>query len=156
MIRPTWILCNVALIATLFATSTGSAADVNIRVTVVTILASDKHTHVCKELQEIAPQLQAKEPKLTGFTLERTTSKSMKLGAKDMFHLVDMEFAEVKLREKDDKQNRVSLTIRPPTLGDIEYTTCCGKYFPVFTGYRDKERNELVIIAVMVKPCSKK
>ena len=103
-----------------------------------------------------APALKKKNPKLTGFTLERSTCKSLKVGDKDLIHLVDKEFVEVKLRVKDDTTNRVSLTLKPPTMGEMEIDTCCGKYFPLFTGYRTKDKDEVLIIAVMVKPCMKK
>ena len=147
-----------ALVATTLAIAAGTARadDGPIKVTVVAILGTDKNTHVCNELTDIAPELKKKNPKLTGFTLERSTCKSMKIGEKDLFHLVDKEFVEVELRIKDDTTNRVSLTIKPPTMGAIEYTTCCGKCFPFFTGYRSKEKDEILIIAVMVRPCSKK
>jgi hypothetical protein len=125
----------------------------NIKVTVIAIVATDKNAEISKELADIAPELQKKEPKLTGFTLERATCKSMKIGDKDSFHLVDKEFVEVKLRVKND--NHVSLTIKPPTMGEVDYTTCCGKFFPMFTSYRTKEKGELLIVAVMVKPCMK-
>ena len=147
-----------ALAATTLALAAGAAQaqNGNIKVTVVAILGTDKNTHVCSELKDIAPELKKKNPKLTGFTLERSTSKSMKIGEKDLVHLVDKEFVEVKLRVKDDTTNRVSLTLKPPTMGEMDYTTCCGKYFPLFTGYRTKEKDEILIIAVMVKPCMKK
>src|SRR5262249_479803 len=147
-----------ALAAMTLALATGAARaqDANIKVTVVAILGTDKSTHVCPELKDIAPELKKKNPKLTGFTLERSTCKSMKIGAKDSIQLVDKEFVDVKLRQKDDTTNHVSLTLKPPTMGEFEYTTCCGKYFPLFTGYRTKDKDEVLIIAVMVKPCMKK
>jgi hypothetical protein len=147
-----------ALIAAIMICAAGAvrADDGKIKVTVVAILGSEKHTHICNELKDIAPELQKKNPKLTGFTLERSTCKSMKIGEKDSFHLVDKEFAEVKLKVKDDTTNRVSLTIKPPTWSEMDYTTCCGKFFPVYTGYMTKEKDELLIIAIMVKPCTKK
>lgn len=147
-----------ALAATMLALAAGSARaqDGNIKVTVVAILGTDKNTHCCPELKDIAQELKKKNPKLTGFTLERSTCKSMKIGEKDLIHLVDKEFVEVKLRVKDDTTNRVSLTLKPPTMGEMEIKTCCGKYFPLFTGYRTKDKDEVLIIAVMVKPCMKK
>jgi hypothetical protein len=138
------------------AAGTARAQTGNIKVTVVAILGTDKNTHICPELTDIAPELKKKNPKLTGFSVERSTCKSMKIGDKDMVHLVDMEFAEVKLREKDDATNRVSLTIKAPTMGEFSYTSCCGKYFPFYTKYRTKDKDEVLIIAVMVKPCMKK
>ena len=46
------------------------------------------------------------------------------------------------------------MTIKPPMLGDITYTTCCERFFPIVTRHvtQDKER---LIIAIMVEQCKK-
>jgi hypothetical protein len=127
----------------------------NIKVTVVAVLASTTDKTIDKELKELAQEMRKKDPTLTGFVVDRSSSQSMKVGEKATFKFMEKQSVEVELREKNAKTNRVSLTITPPTLGEIAYTTCCGKYFPVCTGYQTKDGKKL-IIAVMVAPCNKK
>jgi hypothetical protein len=40
-------------------------------------------------------------------------------------------------------------------MGEVEYTTCCGKFFPIITRYQTKDKERL-IIAIRVQPCNKK
>ena len=47
--------------------------------------------------------------------------------------------------------NRVRLAVKAPLAGEITYTTCCSKFFPIMTRYLTKD-NERLIIAIMVKP----
>jgi len=131
------------------------AEDGKIQVTVLAILATDKNTKIDEKLKDVAKEIQKKEPTLTGFVLERITIKSIKLGEKETFPLVDEKTVVVILAEKNEKDNAISLTIKPPTLGDITYTCCCGKFFPVVTRYQTKDKDRL-IVAVMVKPCNTK
>jgi len=46
------------------------------------------------------------------------------------------------------------MTIKPPTLGEITYSTTCEKFFPIVTRYVTKDKERL-IIAIMVEPCKK-
>jgi hypothetical protein len=131
------------------------AEDRPIKVTVIAVLASEKKTHIDKELKQFAVELKKKYPSLKGFVLERTACESMKIGAKKSFTMLGDSEVVVHLREKDDKDNRVSLTVKAPTVGEIAYTTCCGKFFPVETDHVTKDGDRL-IIAVMVKPCDGK
>ena len=149
-----WGLVLALILANLFS-PTARADDSKIQVIVVAILATDKNTKIDEKLKEIAKEIQKKEPTLTGFAVERCTCKPVKIGEKEEFPLVDEKIVVVILAEKNEKDNKVSLTIKPPTLGDITYTCCCGKYFPVVTRYVTKD-NERLIIAVMVKPCNGK
>jgi len=146
---PLWLL-----LASLFSAA-ARAEDGKIQVTVVAILATDKNTKVDDKLKDIAKEVQKKEPTLTGFVVERITVKSIKIGEKETFPLVDEKTVVVILAEKNEKDNCVSLTIKPPTLGDITYTCCCGKFFPVVTRYETKDKDRL-IVAVMAKPCNGK
>jgi hypothetical protein len=126
-----------------------------VRVTVVAVLASKSHNQVDRNLKDFAKELQKKDPTLTGFKLELMTSKSIKVGHKETFPLIEGQTIWVLVRERDDKSGCVSLTIKPPTWGEIEYTCCCGKFFPVITKHVTQNK-EILIIAVMSKPCSKK
>ncbi|HLW64456.1 MAG TPA: hypothetical protein VKS79_03990 [Gemmataceae bacterium] len=131
------------------------ADDEKIEVTVLAILASDKSTVIDERLKDVAKEIQKKEPALTGFAVERVTKKSIRLGDKDTFKLVDEKEVLVALSQRDPMTGRVTVTIKPPTVGEITYACCCGKFFPVITRYVTKE-NERLIVAVMVKPCHKK
>src|SRR5262249_29247607 len=126
-----------------------------IKVTVIAIMASEKNAKIDKELKELAVELKKKDPTWKGFVVERRACESIKIGEKKSFPMPVGTELVVKLREKDDQTNRVSLTITPPTLGEVVYTTCCGKFFPLTTGYVNKDGDRL-IVAIMVKPCDGK
>src|SRR5947209_13879249 len=111
------------------------ADDKKIKITVVAVLASTTDKKVDQELNELAQQMRKKDPTLTGFVVERSATSSISIGEKATFEMIDKQFVDVLLREKNPVTNRVSLTMTPPTLGEIAYTVCCGKYFPVCTGY---------------------
>ncbi len=149
------VRCPIAFAIFFTMAGLSRADDEQIKVTVVAILASSTEKKVDKELTELAQEMRKKDPSLTGFVVERSTYKAMKIGEKATFTFLDKQDVEVELREKSAKTNRVSLSITPPTLGEIAYTTCCGKYFPVCTNYQTKD-NKKLIIAVMVAPCTKK
>ena len=44
------------------------------------------------------------------------------------------------------------LKVVPPKMGAITYSTPCGKFLPMITGYRRKN-GDVLIIAVRVQPC---
>ena len=56
------------------------------------------------------------------------------------------------MRHAADSKNRVGLTVKAPLQGEIQYTTCCGKFFPIVTRYQTKNK-ELLIVAIRVQPC---
>src|SRR5262249_61787838 len=60
-----------------------------IEITVLAILASDKTNKIDPKLTEVAKEIQKKEPALVGFSVERVTKKSIKIGDKATFPLVD-------------------------------------------------------------------
>jgi hypothetical protein len=148
------LLCVLGTVAGFFsATPQGSAEEV--KVTVVVILATDRDTQVACELQSIAQEVQKKFPNLTGFRLEEITRKSLTVGKKEKFELVDDEVATVLVRHAADSKNRVGLTVKAPLQGEIQYTTCCGKFLPIVTRYQTKYDKERLIIAIRVQPCKK-
>ncbi len=123
-----------------------------VRVTIVVILATDQNKMVDADLQCIAKQIQKDYPNLTGFHYEKPIRKDLKVGQKTTFHLIDDEIATVIVRHGADQENRIGLTVKAPLQGEIEYTTCCDKYFPLVTRYQTKDK-EWLIIAVRVQPC---
>lgn len=138
------------LISLLGGATPGRAQEV--RVTVVVILATDRNTSVDGELECIAKEIRKKEPSLTGFRLGEITRKSLTVGKKETFQLVDDRVATVLVRHGANEKNRVGLTIKPPNMGEVTYSTCCGKFFPIVTRYQTKDRDRL-ILAIRVQPC---
>ena len=136
----------------LAAAPCGDAEEV--KVTVAVILATDRSNEVARELKGIAQEVQKKYPHLLGLRLEEITCKSVTVGKSEKFALVDDEVATVLVRHAADSKNRVGLTVKPPLQGEIQYTTCCGKFLPIVTRYETKGRERL-IIAVRVQPCKK-
>ena len=100
-------------------------------------------------------ELQKRDPTLTGFSVGRVTVLPLKVGQKDTFPLTDDASAEVTLLHPEGKEQKPRLSIKPPQMGEFVIETCCGKFFPIFTRCRS-EKQEQVIMAVMVKPCPKK
>lgn len=130
--------------------ATARAGD-EVQVTVVAILASENNKLVDEELEDLAREVRKWHKNLTGFRVERTTSRAIKVNGKDSFPLVEEATVTVAVGERD-KAGRVKLTIRPPDAGEITYSCQCGKYFPVVTRY-DTKTKEKLIVAVMVKEC---
>lgn len=145
-------LVPLASACLLVAASAGTAEET--RVCVVAILATDRNTTVDEKIQCIAKEVQKKEPTLTGFRLATTNCKPLTAGVKEPFPLIEGELASVVVQAKC-KDDRVRLTVKPPLMGEITYSTTCGKYFPIVTRYHTRARERL-IIAVMVKPECKK
>jgi hypothetical protein len=126
----------------------------NVKVTVVAIVATDRDSKVDDKIKCIADEVKKREPTLTGFRLARTSCKSLAVGAKDTFALVDDEVATVTIKHGADKDDWVGLTLKAPRLGEITYSIKCGKCFPILTRYQTKD-HERLIIGIMVKPCNK-
>jgi hypothetical protein len=126
-----------------------------VRVSIVVILASERDPKVHPKLKCIADEVRKMYPKLKGFRLHDVRYKSLPVGIKDVFELVENETAAVTVQCGADKKDRVRLKIAPPKMGEITYSTPCGKFLPIVTRYRTKQ-NELLIIAVRVEPCKGK
>lgn len=125
----------------------------NIKVTIVTIMASKNNTGIDPRLKLIAREVRKKEPDLIGFRLAEMKCKSLPVNRKVSFQLVDKEVVEVTIKQSADLKNRVSLVIKPPCQGEISYRTTCGKFLPIITPYCSKKSRERLIIAIRVQPC---
>ena len=143
-----WI---VSLVVCGSLTAAPARAD-DVKVTVVAILATERNATVDEKVKCIADEVKKLYPNLTGFRQAETITKNLSVGKNDTFKLVDAEVATVTVDEATDQEGKVRLTIKPPQVGQISYSTCCGKCFPIITGYKTKA-GDLLIIAVMVKPC---
>lgn len=123
-----------------------------INVSLIAILATDRNNQIDPQLACIARQVREKHKKLTGFRLATTTKKSLAVGEKTIFEVVSDQKVAVTVQQGADERNRVQLKVGPPGMGTITYDTCCGKFLPIVTEFRTKD-NELLIIAVCVRPC---
>jgi hypothetical protein len=123
-----------------------------VRVSVVVILASEGDEKVDKKLECIAREVKKMQPKLKSFQLAKLSCKSVSVGTTDKFELVDNQLVSITVQRAGDPCNRVRLKVAPPKMGEITYSTPCGKFLPIVTRFRTA-KNELLIIAVRVQPC---
>lgn len=91
--------------------------------------------------------------RLTGFRMGTQTRKSFPVSTREEFPLIDGQQAWVEAKLcADEEPGRICLKVKAPKVGCITYTSVCGKYFPIITGYETMSHDRL-IIAVMVEPC---
>jgi hypothetical protein len=126
-----------------------------VQVTVLVIIASDKDTKIEPKLKCIAEEMRQVDPKLTGFRLHKMLREPVPVRGNKTFKLIADQEAVVAVEQGADKDNRVILRVTPPLLGEITYSTCCGKFLPIVTRYRPSP-HELLILAVRVQPCQGK
>jgi hypothetical protein len=126
-----------------------------VRVSVVVILASEKDDQIDKKLECIAREVRKTHPRFKGFKMVNLSSKSVAVGSADVFELVEEQQATITVQRAVDKMDRVRLKVGPPMMGEITYSTPCGKFLPILTPFRTKA-NEQVLIAVRVQPCNGK
>lgn len=124
-------------------------------VSVLVILATEQDKKIDPKLDCIAREVRKEHAKLTGFQIVTMTKKSLAVGAKETFELVDDQKAAITVKQAANEKNRVEVKIAPPKMGEITYDTCCGKFLPIVTPYRTKNK-ELLILAVRVQPCRDK
>jgi hypothetical protein len=91
-------------------------------------------------------------PKLTGFHRAKLSYKSLEVGVKETITLCGDKEMAITIQRAADKKNRIQLKVAPPSMGEITYSTPCGKFLPIVTRVRTKS-NELIIIAIRVQPC---
>jgi hypothetical protein len=145
-----WPLSLAILIS---AGASARAADDDVHISVVSILATSKDNVVDPRLECLAREMAKLDPKLKGFSVARMTCKDVKIGGKDDFEVADGQKVSVAPEKRCEKDpSRVCLKVEAPTLGAITYTTCCGKFFPLVTRYKTKA-GDILIIAVRVKTC---
>lgn len=123
-----------------------------VKVTLVVILASEKGNTIDPQLKAIAAEIQKLNPNLKSFTLKTMQSKSVKAGERVSLPIVETKKLDMLVKHGANKDNRVSLSIFPPNMGEIEYQTVCGKFLPIVTRCKTKD-GERVILAIRVQPC---
>ncbi|HEX4591619.1 MAG TPA: hypothetical protein VH120_16905 [Gemmataceae bacterium] len=127
----------------------------DVRVTVVTVLATDKNTDVDPKLKDLKREVMSREPTLTGYRIGKTGHRDINVGQKQAIKLFDDKdySTDVTLVAKDDTRKRVTIEVKAPLVGAIRYDTVYDKFFPIVTpAVVDGER---LIIAYMVKPAGK-
>jgi hypothetical protein len=126
-----------------------------VEVAVVAILASEKSDKIDPRLGCIAREVRKTHKELKGFQLATMTKKSLVVGEKSMFDAVEKQKVAITVEQGADEKNHVQLKVGPPSMGQITYNTCCGKFLPIVTPFHTKDK-ELLIIAVCVRPCHDK
>ncbi len=122
-------------------------------ITVVAILASDRHKVIDPKLKPIAEEIRKKELTLTGWKIARQSKETLQLNQKHAFKLVDEISADVTVlaREDKDKEKKVRINVKAPHAGEITYSTVPDKFFPILTRYQTDKDKERLVYAVMVK-----
>lgn len=126
-----------------------------IEVKVLAILASGQHKEVDAKLTEFAKHVQKKDATLTGFKLDRSNREPLKLGETKKFPVSGGEVVEVTVNKERNEKGRITLTIKPPKLGQITYECVCDKYFSIATEHyegKGKDKAQL-FIAIKASPC---
>jgi hypothetical protein len=131
----------------------GEKKEKKVSVSVVVILASETGDKIDKKLTSIAKEVQKMHPKLTNFEMAKLSCKSVAVGKEDKFDLVEDQTTNITVQKAADKMDRICLKVSPPMMGEITYSTPCGKFLPILTPYRTK-KDQVVIIAIRVQPCN--
>lgn len=123
-----------------------------VKVTLVVILASEEGNTIDKRLTKVAEEVQKLHPKLKSFTYKSEERQSLKPNEKVSMLCVDEKTAEIVIKHGADKDNRVSLSVKPPDMNKIDYQSVCGKFLPIVTPCKTK-KGECVILLIRVEPC---
>jgi hypothetical protein len=123
-----------------------------VKVTLVVILASEEGNTIDPKLKAIAQEVQKRNPNLKSFTLKNMATQSVKPGEKVSLPLVEKRKLDMVIKHGADKDNRVSLSVSVPNMGEFEYQTVCGKFLPIVTRCKTIA-GERLILAIRVQPC---
>jgi hypothetical protein len=123
-----------------------------VKVTLVVILASEKGDKIDKKLKAVAAEVQKLHPNLKSFIVKSEEIKSLKPNEKVSMLCVDEKTVEMVIKHGANKENRVSLAVKPPSMNELEYQSVCGKFLPIVTPYKTT-KGECLILAIRVEPC---
>jgi hypothetical protein len=118
-----------------------------VKVTVVTILASERCHWVDPRLKCVAEEVRKHDAALCGFRLLAMACQSLPVDERAVFPLVEGTAAEVVVFCCGDQNNRVTLAVTQPQGGEIRYRTVCGKFLPIVTRYQTSCRVPPPVIA---------
>jgi hypothetical protein len=125
-----------------------------VKITLVVVLASETDTKVDKKLKDLAPEVQKLHPHLKGFRVKSEEAISVKPNEKVSLLCVENKYAELLVKHGADKDNKISLRVKPPMMSELEYQTVCGKFLPIVTPCKT-DKKQTVILAIRVEPCNK-
>ena len=150
------LLVGLVVVAPFFAApGSALAGDDEVQVTLIAVLANDRSNDVDERLRCIADEVRKQHPKLTAFKLATQNEKPIAIGGKERFPLVGNEQASVTIVEGPDKDGKVKLAVKLPRTGQLSYTTCCGKYWPLMSRYKTAT-DDTLLVAIMVRGCKGK
>jgi hypothetical protein len=152
------LLALALLVAPLFAGRADAAdpPEEQVKVTVAVILANHDGK-VDDKLKDVACHVRKMHPKLTGFHVGPTTTLPVALGGSEKFKLVDGQEATITVKRCTECPARFCLEIKSKALvGEMVYTSVCGKYFPLVTDYKTEKGGDQLIIAFKVEACADK
>jgi hypothetical protein len=132
------------------------AQEESVRVTVAAVFANGGGK-VDEKLKCVAEAVRKTHPELTGFQVGQSTSLSIALGASEKFKLVDGQEASIAVKRCKECPERFCVEVTSKALvGEMTYTSVCGKYFPLVTGYKTKDKGDQLIILFKVESCPDK
>ncbi|HZZ82497.1 MAG TPA: hypothetical protein VFE62_28620 [Gemmataceae bacterium] len=123
-----------------------------VKVTLVVILASEEGNHVDKRLKAVATEIQKLHPHLKSFSIKSQEQRSLKPNEKVSLMCAEKRKVDMVINHGADKDNRVSLKIKPPQMSELEYQSVCGKFLPIVTPCKTA-KGETIILAIRVEPC---
>ena len=130
------------------------APEEGVKVTVAAVLANGDGK-VDNKLKCVAEAVRKTHPELTGFQVGPMKTLSIPLGGSEKVKLVDGQEASVAVKRCKECPERFCVEVTSKALvGEMTYTSVCGKYFPLVTGYKTKDRGDRLIIAFKV--CAEK
>ncbi len=146
------LMSYVLAVFVMIGATTSLRAD-DYEVTVVAILASDRHKVIDAKLKPIAEEIRQKDQTLTGWKIARQSKETLHLNQKHSFKLVDDVSADVTVlaQESKDKDKKVRVSVKAPHAGEVTYATVPDKFFPILTRYQTEKDKDRLVYAVMVK-----
>lgn len=124
-----------------------------VKVTLVVILAGEGEGKSDPRLEAIAKEIRKQNPSLRCFSIHSQVRESLAEKETRTFPIIDKQTVTVVVRQKADADNKVILGVTVPDQGEIVYRSACGKFLPIVTRYRTKDKERL-ILAVRVEPCN--
>lgn len=146
----------ILAIAVVLASTNVSFADdppQKLKVTLVSILASEEGSSVDRRLEQIAEEVQRRFPQLKSFKIQSLTTRELAVRERSPFELIDGKVAEVMIKHGVDG-DRVSVAVTAPGQKEVVYRTVCGKFVPIMSEYQTPGRERL-ILALRVEAPSK-
>ena len=132
------------------------APEDGVKVIVATVLANGDGK-VDDRLTCVAEAVRKKHPALTGFHVGEQKRLSIPLGGTEKVKLVDGQEASITVKRCKECPERFCVEVTSKALvGEMTYTSVCGKYFPLVTGYKTKHKGDQLILLFKVEPCDGK